>query len=152
MPHCELDSFVLKSKNLWVAGRNANLRIKSIKGKAEVHLSVELGDALRVTSNGPTSQSKNIPSRQQRRVRRAAARESAKAEEANNVAEAAIVSKDSDIADEFCEDVIYNSNVEENTNKDENLIEQVLVAKEGAIPFDKETLENKLESVGIKVI
>ena len=41
MAQTELDSFVLKFKNLWRSERNASLSIK----KSDVHLSVELGDA-----------------------------------------------------------------------------------------------------------
>ena len=76
MAHNELDSFILKFKNLWQAGCNAKLSLKSIDGKAEAHFSVELGDAPAI------QRSRNGPSRQRRRERRAAAREAA--EQANN--------------------------------------------------------------------
>ena len=33
-----MDSFIIKFKNLWKSGRNANLTIKSNAGKAEVFL------------------------------------------------------------------------------------------------------------------
>jgi hypothetical protein len=85
MAHCELDSFVLKFKNLWQAGRNANLSIKSNGGKVEVHLSVELGDAPFVTSHGHIPRSKNGPSRQRRRERRAAAHAGTRAAEQANI-------------------------------------------------------------------
>jgi hypothetical protein len=42
MAHKELASFFLKFKNLWQAGWNAKLSLKSNEGKAEAHLSVEL--------------------------------------------------------------------------------------------------------------
>ena len=40
----EIDSFVLKFKNLWKSGRNANLTTNSNAGKADVVLSVELDE------------------------------------------------------------------------------------------------------------
>ena len=52
------------------------------------------------------------------------------------------------IEDEFCEDHEYNSNVDESATED--LIEKVLVEPEGAMHFYEETLEEKLEHVGIK--
>ena len=45
MAHKELASFFLNFKNLWQAGWNAKLSLKSNEGKAEAHLSVELWDA-----------------------------------------------------------------------------------------------------------
>ena len=69
MAHNEIDSFILKFRNLWQAGWNAKLSLESISGKIEVNLSVELGDA-------PVCQRpKTSPSRQRRRARRAAARD-----------------------------------------------------------------------------
>ena len=46
MARKEIDSFILKFKNLLLSGRNATLVLKSNAGKAEVNLSVELGDVL----------------------------------------------------------------------------------------------------------
>ena len=68
----EIDSFILKFKNLLFSGRNATLRIKSYAGKAEVSLSVELGEIL----PPPDQQhwSRYGPSLQRRRLRRAAAK------------------------------------------------------------------------------
>ena len=75
MALCELDSFVLKFKNLWQAGRNANLTIKTIGGKVEANLSVELGDAPVLPIH--FKYKKSSLSRQRRRDRRAAARSTA---------------------------------------------------------------------------
>ena len=69
----EIDSFVQKFKNLWHAGRNASLCIKSVAGKAQVDLSVELGEAPRPPAHH--FRSRNGPARQRRRERRAASRE-----------------------------------------------------------------------------
>ena len=46
MAMSELDSFVIKFKNLLSSGRTASLLIKAVAGKAEVKLEVKLGDAL----------------------------------------------------------------------------------------------------------
>ena len=83
MAHCEIESFVLKFKNQWQAGRNATSSFKSNAGKAEANVCVELGDAPPVT--GQFWRPRISPSRQRRRDRRAAARKMAKAaaEQAN---------------------------------------------------------------------
>ena len=75
MERLEIYSFILKFKNLLLSGRNATLVIKSDAGKAVVNLNVELGDvspppSLHQHLRGP----RNGPARQQRRLRRAAAR------------------------------------------------------------------------------
>ena len=67
-------------QNLWRSGRNASLSLKSNGGKAEVHLSVELGDAPPVASHGYFQQSRDGPSRQRRRETRAKAREASEKE------------------------------------------------------------------------
>ena len=42
MAGLEMDSFVMKFKSLWNAGRNATLNLETIAGKVKVSLSVEL--------------------------------------------------------------------------------------------------------------
>ena len=69
----ELDSFILKFKQLWKAGHVAHLDVDASAGKAWVGLRVQLGDP----HHHQEARSKNTPSRQRRRARRAAARESA---------------------------------------------------------------------------
>ena len=75
MAMSEIDSFVLKFKNLLHSEKDSTLTIKSEAGRAVLHLSVELGHVL---SNPLQHQRhpKNSPSRQRRRERRAAARNS----------------------------------------------------------------------------
>ena len=68
----ELDSFVLKLKQLWQAGQVAHLDVDANAGKAWVGLRVQLGQP---PCDPPFCKSKNTPSRQRRRARRAAARE-----------------------------------------------------------------------------
>ena len=74
----EIDSFVMKFKNLWKSGRNANLTIKSNAGKAEVVLIVELDEPIHQTQHPHHQSSRNGPAWQRRHERRAAAREAAK--------------------------------------------------------------------------
>ena len=77
----ELDSFVVKFKNLWSSGRNASLLIKSVAGKAEVKLELELGDAPAVLPSMHELQQRRSrygPARQRRKLRRAAEREAIK--------------------------------------------------------------------------
>ena len=52
-----------------------------------------------------------------------------------------------DVIDEVCEDEAYNSNVQMNR---ENFVDEIWIAPEGHITFDRDTLEDKLQAVGIK--
>ena len=71
----EVKSFVMKFKNLWKAGRNANLTINSNAGKASVTLQiVDLEIPHDVYQH---KRSRNGAAQQRRRERRAAARETA---------------------------------------------------------------------------
>ena len=72
MAYVELDSFYFKFKNLLYAGRDATLNLKSENGRALVTLSLDLGHVL--DQDQYTMRSRNGPSRQRRRDRRAAAR------------------------------------------------------------------------------
>ena len=75
----ELDSFILKFKHLWQAGHVAHLDVDANAGEAWVGLRVQLGQPSGHPEHllpSPTfSKSKNTPSRQRRRARRAAERE-----------------------------------------------------------------------------
>ena len=144
MANQEINSFILKFKNLWRAGKNANLTIKSLAGKAHVSLNVELDDNpadLDQHQHGKLRNgSRNGPARQRRRLRRAAAPQAEKAEEAvtEEEAENATVDKESteissvavkaivnqttsattdnvmgDLVDEFCSEEEYTTEIEE---------------------------------------
>ena len=89
MFNSELDSCINKFKNLWESGLDAHLVIDAHAGHAWVDLRVRLGHA-----PGPphhqvhqqaTLQSRNGPSQQRRRERRAQERNQAEAEEASKV-------------------------------------------------------------------
>ena len=69
----EIDSFVLKFKELLHSGKKAHLDIKSVTGKATIHLTVEVD----VSNQHPRVQPRNGPARERRREKRAAAREEA---------------------------------------------------------------------------
>ena len=75
----ELDSFILKFKHLWQAGHVAHLDVDANAGEAWVGLRVQLGQPPGHPEHllpSPTfSKSKNTPSRQRCRARRAAERE-----------------------------------------------------------------------------
>ena len=81
MDQAEIDSFILKFKNLLLSGRNATLLIKSNAGNAEVSLSVELGEIPPQPDQLHRHRSRDGPSQQRRRLRRAAARTASNAEE-----------------------------------------------------------------------
>ena len=158
MAHKELDSFFLKFKNLWQAGWNAKLSLKSNEGKAEAHLSVELGDA-------PVIQrSRNGPSRQRRRERRAAARKAEKATERVNVDTIVAVEASNVqmwkycwnkqechdwqkihedqilLQDEFCSDQLYLDSLDDDTPVEEILMEATCQAD-----LDEEAFEVLLD-------
>ena len=82
----ELNTFIAKFKQLWQAGVEAHLAVDSHAGKAWVHLHVPPGQALGPLPHPvqphsqPTRRNRNTPSRQRRRVRRAAAREQGEGE------------------------------------------------------------------------
>jgi hypothetical protein len=83
----EIDSFVVKFKNLWHSGRIATLTINSEAGKAKVTLQAKLGDAPPPPAQLPHHYcvSRNRPAQERRRHRRAELREAdiaAKATEA----------------------------------------------------------------------
>ena len=94
----EIDSFVKKFYQLWNAGFSAHLDLESHSGKAWVGLRVQLGDAppghlhhpLRPTYPQPLYRKPDSPSRQRRRDRRAAARQS-EAEEASKKEHAEVI-------------------------------------------------------------
>ena len=74
----ELDSFILKFKHLWQAAHVAHLYVDAIAGEAWVGLRVQLGQPPGHPEHllpSTFSKSKNTPSRQRRRARRAAERE-----------------------------------------------------------------------------
>ena len=76
MLNTELDSFILKFKQLCQAGLDAHLAVDSQAGKVWVHLHVPLGQALGPSQEEqPTKirKNRNGPSRQRRRARRKAA-------------------------------------------------------------------------------
>ena len=66
MAKAEIDSFILKFKNLLLSGRNATLVIKSNAGKAEVSLNVELGLVPPPPALHQYHRSRDGPSRQRR--------------------------------------------------------------------------------------
>jgi hypothetical protein len=74
----DVDSFIVKFKTLWKAGRNANLKISVNAGKAAVTLHVrELEGLPLVPVHHQPRQSRNEPFQQRRRERLAAARQNA---------------------------------------------------------------------------
>ena len=77
MAYLEVDSFVKKFKILCQAGRNASLTLSSNAGKAVLNLRVDLGVLQEQDPHPPhhpSTRSRNGPSQQRRRDRRAAAR------------------------------------------------------------------------------
>ena len=69
----EIDSFVVKFKNLWKAGRNASLTMKVDSGKAEINLCVKDNDEIPRIPLPYPRQSRNGPAQQRRREKRALA-------------------------------------------------------------------------------
>ena len=92
-----LHSFILKFKNLLLSGKNATLLIKSNSGNAEVSLSVELGEIPPPPDQQHCHRSRNGPSRQRRRLRRAAEKAASNAEEAKEAVEEAEEASDEEM-------------------------------------------------------
>ena len=67
----EIYSFILKFKTRLLSGKKATLVTKSVNGKAEVRLHVELGEVLPHPVHDRRPQCRDGPSRQCRRQRRA---------------------------------------------------------------------------------
>ena len=102
----ELDSFLLKFKCLWKTGYDAHLDFDTKAGEAWVGLRVRLGRVhgpLEQLFPQPQTRSRNGPSRQRRRERRAAARkeveETSHSETQDNAVEASIPETQSDVAE-----------------------------------------------------
>ena len=126
MANYEIDSFVNKFKSLCQAGRSASLNLSSCAGKASLNLRVDLG-ALQDGPHHPPNHSRNGPSRQRRREKRAAARV-ADAEEAV----AALSVEEREVL-EIAEETVSNSTVQESNvpgkGSEEAAIEKVEVVK-----------------------
>jgi hypothetical protein len=122
----EIDSFFFKFKHLLIAEKDATLTLKSVAGRAQVTLSVDLGH-LHSRPGHPHHHASNGTSRSRRQERRAAARKQA-AEEAEkspeNVDEVsepvekandkvnttAKVAVTEEVTDEFCSNTEYSEN------------------------------------------
>ena len=138
MAKAEIDSFILKFKNLLLSGRNATLVLKSNAGNADVSLNVDLGQVPPQPTQHVHHQSRDGPSRQRRRLRRAQAR-ATEAEEVTEVSDAqvetAAQAEDSEtdlvqtepetLKDEFCSDKTF----EKQALIAEDAIEEALVEK-----------------------
>ena len=114
----ELDSFVLKFKQLWKAGVEAHLAVDSHAGQAWLHLHVPLGQAPGPNHEVQKLKNKNNPSRQRRRVRREAVR----------IAEAVTVTKEP-----MAEEAIFSSDSTEcvyDTEKDQNTKTVEIISKD----------------------
>ena len=167
MAMLEIDSFIVKFKNILFSGRNATLTIKSEAGKAQVNLSVELGDVFPPPFQNHHHGSRNGPARQRRRLRRATAHEAsnaAKAAEATNeqaIAEKATTIDNNDLIettsrsepetlkDEFCSDETFEK------VRDSALVENILVTPDCQADWNDSAVTKlvaeKLDSIGIKM-
>ena len=118
----ELNSFIVKFKNLWRSGQDAHLDMGCHAGQAWVGIHVQLGHV--AGHQPPNKRNKNTPSRQRRRARRAAARDEQllhaeeavgqgdhAAEEAHKIDEVnqkEAVKAPEDVNDEFCSNTEYS--------------------------------------------
>ena len=160
----ELDTFIWKFHQLWNAGLNAHLNVKTHAGNAWLTLHLDLGHALEPLGSGPQPQ--HVPVQPAacggptllRRQRRAVARRQAdektnkKAEKAdfddNEIMKTAAVSE---LTDEVCDDNFYNNGYETSENYNE-FINEISVEAEGGDNLNEESLKNILEKVGIGIL
>ena len=115
MAYAEIDSFVLKFKNLLFAGINADLKIKTEAGKTLITLAAEV----KVPPTTEYHVHAGGGARERRRVRRAAAR-----------AAAAVGPVDSAVADSAKEATAIAAKASEDATKDLKAIEKVTAAEE----------------------
>ena len=95
----EIDSFIWKFKQLMLSGMKVHLDIKTEAGKAVVHLTAEVD----VHVPPPQQHSRNGPSRQRRRERRAQARDEYDAQKAGTAVE--VAAQQLKVYDEVIEEV-----------------------------------------------
>ena len=150
MAATELDTIICKFHQLWNAGLNAHLDVKTHNGIAWVTLHLDLGHDLGPLYSDPQPQHIPIQSaacvgaRLHRRQRRAAARRQAdgktnkKAEktnlEDNETIKTATVSE---VTDKVCDDNFYNNGYETYENDDE-FINEISVEAEGEDNLNEE--------------
>lgn len=104
----ELDSFVSKFRHLWRIGCDAHLDINAHAGQAWLGLHVRLGHAPGPLHQDPTNhfnKSRNSPSRQRRRERRAAARKEAVAAQVTRTEGQDVASENTDTNIDIIEEV-----------------------------------------------
>ena len=129
----ELDSFVQKFHQLWKAGLNAHLDLDTHAGIAWVGLRVQLGHVPGPLHHQAPQKNQDSPSRQRRRDRRAAARNS-KAEEAEQTE-----TVDDEVLNEQSGDIAEKAEETQN-NVEETIVEIVTNERAGAAnAFDKVT-------------
>jgi hypothetical protein len=175
MAQAEIDSFILKFKNLLISGRNATLVIKSNAGKAEVSLNVELGQVLPPHVQHQHQRSRDGPSRQRRKLRRAEARAAvSKSEEAlvridDEAQPAAHTTRASEketdfvqtesetLKDEFCPDETFQKQVACTPEKESDaaLVDKILITADCQADWNDayviKLVDEKLKAIGIKM-
>ena len=142
----ELDSFLLKFKCLWKTGYDAHLDFDTKAGEAWVGLRVRLGRVhgpLEQLFPKPQTRSRNGPSRQRRRERRAAARkeveETSHSETQDNAVEASIPETQSDVAEAS---YIH----EEVTDAEEAIVDEEIDTAIYVIEYFKNTTKDNSEA------
>ena len=175
MAKAEIYSFILKFKNLLISGRNATLVIKSNAGKAEVSLNVELGQVLPPHVQHQHHRSRDGPSRQRRKLRRAEARAAASKpeealviidDEAQPAAEASrVIEKENDfvqtasetLKDEFCPDETFQKQVACTSEKESDaaLVDKILITADCQADWNDayviKLMDEKLKAIRIKM-
>ena len=159
----ELDTFVQKFKQLWKSGQDAHLDLESHNGKAWVGLRLQLGD-----EPGPPQRTSKLPktkcspSRDRRRLRRAAERvngdeaEQAHGDDAEKASES--FDEKNEDTEEALQIIVENSetveeaeNVEKDVVKEENVVNNVEEAENVEKDVEKsEDLEGNLLDIANK--
>ena len=149
MAHSEIDSFVMKFKQIMHSGKKVDLNIKSEAGKAVINLTVEVDVPLQPQRS---AQPRNGPARQRRREKRAAARDAAEqtalAEEAAKNVPNPASEKDEVIVVKKVDPNLHvtetdkmvakeTTTAEEVTNRKENSNSKVHVAGKAAFPLSE---------------
>ena len=124
MAHLEIDSFVLKFRNLCSAGYKATLSVEAENGKASICLKADLGNIPpyfpRPHSHGPPPRAHRGPSYHRRQERRKAAQTAAASRDATKAVQAAKNNDEAEIAPSTSS-VVSEKDIEEDKETNRNI-------------------------------
>ena len=146
----ELNSFVVKFKQLWKSGLNAHLDLDTSAGKAWVGLRLDLGDGLAAPRHqgAHEQKGKDSPSKERRRERRTLLRKTGTTE--NHVkTEYSDEQKTTEEVDELTNDKVKELTIDGDEPKSTEDVEEFIIDKVQELPrnSDEQNTTEKVEEV-----